>query len=102
MADADPGASPCASGGIVAAPERQVANDTCESPPFLPESLIVRAEEMLTQSGNDRSSATDLLAADALITYAMEAAAEYDLDVESIAENVAIRLATVASRGGQP
>ena len=79
-----------------------VGDDVCESPASLPEALIARAEEMLTQIGNDRSSATDLLVADALITYAMEAAAEYSLDVESIAEGVAVRLATVANRGAQP
>ena len=78
-----------------------VAEDTCQSSALLPESLIARAEETLTHIGNDRASATDLLAADALITYAMEAAAEYGLDVERIAGSVAERLATVASRGAQ-
>ena len=79
-----------------------VGDDAFDSPALLPDLLIARAEEMLTHIGNDRSSATDLLVADALITYAMEAAAEYSLDVETIADRVALRLATVSSRGGQP
>ncbi|MEO8577553.1 MAG: hypothetical protein ABI556_12665 [Gemmatimonadales bacterium] len=67
----------------------------------LPGSLIDSAANLLTHVGNDRSAATDLLVADALITYAMEAAAEYSLDVEAIAERAAYTLATVASRGAQ-
>ena len=79
-----------------------VGEDVCESSESLPDLLISRAEELLAHIGNDRSSATDLLAADALITYAMEAAAEYSLDVERIASEAALRLATIPSRGGQP
>ena len=78
-----------------------VADDVCESAESLPDVLICRAEELLSHIGNDRSSATDLLAADALITYAMEAAAEYSLDVERIASEAAVRLAGVPSRGGK-
>ena len=78
-----------------------VGEDTCESAESLPDLLISRAEELLSHIGNDRSSATDLLAADALITYAMEAAADYSLDVERIASEAAIRLATIPSRDVQ-
>jgi hypothetical protein len=78
-----------------------VRDDTCDGSESLPDSLISRAEELLAQIGNDRSSATDLLAADALITYAMEAAAEYSLDVDSVAERAAVRLSAVLSRGEQ-
>ena len=46
--------------------------DRSEIPPL----LIGRACEILSSIGSDRAAATDLLAADALITYAMEAAAE--------------------------
>ena len=77
-----------------------VGDDVCASPALLPESLLARAEEMLTHIGDDRSSATDLLVADALITYAMEAAAEYGLEIESVAGCAAQRLAMVHSRGG--
>jgi hypothetical protein len=42
----------------------------------IPASLIRAATGVLSNIGDDRSAATDLLAADALITYAMEAAAE--------------------------
>ncbi len=79
-----------------------VGDDGYDHPASLPESLIARAEQLLAQIGNDRSAATDLLAADALITYAMEAAAEYRLDVDAIAARAAARLAAVSSRGGQP
>ena len=78
-----------------------VGDHTCEGFESLPDSLISHAEEVLAQIGNDRSSATDLLAADALITYAMEAAAEFSLDVESVAERAAVSLSAVLSRGGQ-
>lgn len=79
-----------------------VGDAVAASKASLPESLIDRAAELLTHIGNDRSAATDLLAADALITYAMEAAAEYSLDVDAIAERAAITIATVSSRGGRP
>ena len=70
-----------------------VGEDACNTPAALPESLLARAEELLARVATDRSAATDLLAADALITYAMEAAAEYGLDVDAIAANAAQRLA---------
>ena len=69
-----------------------VGNDACAGPAELPDSLLARAEELLARVETDRSAATDLLAADALITYAMEAAAEYGLDVDAIAANAAQRL----------
>ena len=78
-----------------------VGDDVSESPSALPAALVARAEDVLADIGNDRASATDLLAADALITYAMEAAAELSLDVDAIASDAAMRLAMVASRGAE-
>lgn len=78
-----------------------VGDDVCDVPGALPESLLARAEQVLAGVQTDRSAATDLLAADALITYAMEAAAEYGLDVDAIAVNAAGRLA-LTNRGLLP
>lgn len=60
----------------------------------LPALLIDKAERLLAGIGNDRSAATDLLAADALISYAMEAAADRGEDLESIAADAAARIAS--------
>ena len=57
--------------------------------------LLDRAERILARIGDDRSAATDLLAADALITYAMESAAESRADLESFAADAAARIARV-------
>ncbi|MDO8502361.1 MAG: hypothetical protein Q7S20_11005 [Gemmatimonadaceae bacterium] len=48
-------------------------------------SLVEAAEHLMTHLGDDRAAAPDLLAADALITYAMEVAADDCGDVEAIA-----------------
>ncbi|HEX2722399.1 MAG TPA: hypothetical protein VHM24_05740 [Gemmatimonadaceae bacterium] len=65
------------------------------NPAHLPDVLIDRAAHVLARIGDDRTAATDLLAADALITYAMEAAAEFCLDVASIASQAVEKLASV-------
>ena len=52
----------------------------------IPSALIERAKGLLAVVGTDRDAAVDLLAADALITYAMEAAAEAD-SIDSAAEH---------------
>lgn len=79
-----------------------LGDEMAPSTALLPESLINRAAELIAHIENDRAAATDLLSADALITYAMEAAAEYSLDVEAIGERAALTLAMTSSRGGQP
>jgi hypothetical protein len=58
-------------------------NAQCE-PRNLPSELVGIAARIFSQLGDSRESAIDLLAADALITYAMEAAA--DVGVENAAE----------------
>lgn len=78
-----------------------VGDDRCASPAELPEYLLSRSQKLLARVETDRSAATDLLAADALITYAMEAAAEYGFDVDAIAANAAMRLAGNPTDGGQ-
>lgn len=57
--------------------------------------LLEMAEQILRTIGNDRGAATDLLAADALITYAIESAAESRDDLESFAAQAASRIASV-------
>jgi hypothetical protein len=47
--------------------------------------------------GNDRSSADDLLVADALITYAMEAAADDCEQLDAIASRIAYRISATAA-----
>jgi hypothetical protein len=57
--------------------------------------LVERGESLLRDIGSDRASALDLLAADAFITYAMEAAAGSCDDVEAVASMAATRIANV-------
>ena len=69
-----------------------VGEATCP-PEMLPATLVERALTLLKSINSDRESADDLLAADALITYAMEAAAESCADLDSIAARAAMDIA---------
>ena len=51
----------------------------------------------LTSISNARDSAADLLAADALITYAMEAATENCQHLDALAGDTAARIASIES-----
>lgn len=55
---------------------KEIVGDASATVEELPYTLIRSGLEILTTVGEDRAAATDLLAADALITYAMEAAAD--------------------------
>lgn len=55
---------------------KKIVGSSAATADGLPRLLIGKAIELLAEIGDDRSAAPDLLAADALITYAMEAAAE--------------------------
>ena len=55
---------------------RGIVRDSAATADELPKVLIEKAIGLFAAIGDDRASAADLLAADALITYAMEAAAE--------------------------
>lgn len=63
--------------------------------------LVGHAGVILESLGDDRSAATDLLVADALITYAMEAAAENHEQLELSAARAIEAIARIASRGGK-
>ena len=56
--------------------------------------LIAKAKVLLSNVGTDRAAAIDLLAADALITYAMEAAAESGA-IETVSEHAMREIAGV-------
>jgi len=71
-----------------------VGDETCE-PAKLPDSLITHAVKLLQAIGDDRDAAIHLLAADALITYAMEAAADDCSELSSIAEMALSRISAV-------
>lgn len=71
---------------------RSVGDVECERA-MLPATLVDRALLLLKSIGSTRDSADDLLAADALITYAMEAAVENCTDFETIAANAASEIA---------
>lgn len=58
----------------------------------LPVTLVDIASRILGHLGEERDSANDLLAADALVTYAIEAAAEAGGDVASFSRDAAVRL----------
>lgn len=60
----------------------------------LPGTLVEQALGFLKLIGDARESADDLLAADALITYAMEAATENCRQLDAIAADAAKRIAS--------
>ena len=66
------------------------------------ESLLAAAEAALAQlsrrASDDRATALDLLAVDALVTYALELAAESPDDIPAVSERAMSRLSAVASR----
>ena len=72
----------------------QILGDTACTEYEIAEILIAKAKGILSNVGNDRAAALELLAADALITYAMEAAAESD-SVDRVAEQAMIEIASV-------
>ena len=55
---------------------KEIVGNSSATVDELPYALLKCGLEILTHVGEDRAAAPDLLAADALITYAMEAAAE--------------------------
>jgi hypothetical protein len=77
------------------------ADQAFETENDLSDKLIAISADLLKHIGDDRSAATDLLAADALITYAMESAAESCVDIEAIAIDASMRIAAIASIGGK-
>ncbi|MEO5590609.1 MAG: hypothetical protein ABIS03_13560 [Gemmatimonadaceae bacterium] len=66
----------------------RVAGDKWSAEVMLYDELATLARDILASIGEDRASAGDLLAADALISYAMEAAAEECTDVNAAALRV--------------
>ena len=66
------------------------------------ESLLAAAEAALRQlsrrASDDRATALDLLAVDALVTYALELAAERPDDIATVSERAMSRLSGVPSR----
>jgi hypothetical protein len=76
--------------------DAQVADVTAMADLF-----VAQAVTLLENLSDDRSAATDLLVADALITYAMEAAADDHDSFESVAGKVMDMVARVSSDGGE-
>jgi len=83
-------APPPALAAIIAA---SVGDAECESA-RLPALLVEKALQLLQSIGSTRDSADNLLAADALITYAMEAAVENCADFDSVAAKAASDVAS--------
>jgi hypothetical protein len=71
-----------------------VGDETCD-PAQLPDSLIAHAVKLLEMIGDDRDAAIHLLAADAMITYAMEAAADDCSKMSKTAESALSRISAV-------
>ncbi len=63
--------------------------------------FITTAAGLLGSLSDDRASAFDLLTADALITYAMEASANDQAQLEAASRLAMQAIGAVASRGGQ-
>jgi len=90
------------------APPKELANrlsalvggETCADTTEMAELMLRRAAALLETLCDDRSGAFDLLVADALITYAMEAAADDHDRFDELTARAAAMIAG-ASRGGQ-
>ena len=77
-------------------------NRSCSDATELADLLVAEAESLLENLPDDRSGAFDLLVADALITYAMEAtAADHERFDESALRAMRV-ISTVAHGGAQP
>ena len=74
---------------------REIVADTAVDENEIPSALLEKAVEVLETVGSDRDAAIDLLAVDALITYAMEASAELDHDVADFSSRSARKVAEV-------
>jgi len=74
---------------------REIVFDTAIPEIEIPSALLDKAIQLLETVGTDRDAAIDLLAADALITYAMEASAELDQDVAEFSSRAAKKVAEV-------
>ena len=74
---------------------------TCSDEVELSRFFVSEAAALLKNLSGDRSGALDLLVADSLITYAMEAAAENGRSVDAAATDAIQVIAATASRGGK-
>lgn len=87
---------------LAAALSSAVGDLTCASPASLPDVLLARAESLLASLDDSRESAESLLAADALITYALEAAAEDCASVDSVARVAMKAMGSLAESSRTP
>ena len=78
-----------------------VGDATCADNAAAAELMLGLASLLLAKLRDDRSGAFDLLAADALITYAMEAAAEDHERFDDLCVKAAAIIAASGSGGGQ-
>ncbi|MDQ3082351.1 MAG: hypothetical protein M3R07_09085 [Gemmatimonadota bacterium] len=78
-----------------------VSGQICADTAALAGLLAGEAARLLENLHDDRKGAEDLLVADALVTYAMEAAAEDPGEVERITVRTIETLSMVSSRGGK-
>jgi|SRR5687768_3799551 len=70
-----------------------VGDESCGTTGEIPMRLVLHAEQLIRNLGHDRSAAGDLLAADALVTYALEAAADECADLPAVAQHAMRALA---------
>ena len=75
---------------------------TCPDSTSLSQLLVSEAAMLLGQLCDDRSAAIDLLVADSLITYAVEAAADDCSQFEASAASAIEQVALAAGRGARP
>jgi hypothetical protein len=64
------------------------------------DAALAIADSVLRDASGARTGAIALLAADALVTYAFEAAAEHPEHLEALAESAMVRIAAAAERAG--
>jgi hypothetical protein len=82
--------------------------DALDDDDDLPATCLAAAEHivdaLLGEDATSRDSALDLLAADALVTYAFEAASEHPVELEGRAREAMARISALASdaRSGEP
>ena len=77
----------------------QLDRDSSHTVDVCIEAGISLARTLITDGSTSRETALDLLVADALLTYAFEAAAEQSLDIDVSAESAMTRISAIAIEG---
>ena len=92
-----PAPPPAIASRVIASLGKRVDDDAARAVESCLDAAIVLLEQLLATDPLDRGNATELLAADALVTYAFEAAAATPERLDDRAADAMLRLAALAN-----